>query len=160
MGLKESSSRGTKRRRGDVETGQMEIPSPSLAHPPARPLSSANQAQHPSSTSSPAHSQSVTPAASPAMQHLPRPPTAKPAPTSAKSNSNNLPFPMPTVAANTPSPIIASATTGSDPQRTSYYRPRPNQEPTSKPPSATHHQYMFQPNGGGSSNRGPRHNGK
>ncbi|KAG6839787.1 hypothetical protein C0991_011685 [Blastosporella zonata] len=155
LGLKESSSRGVKRRREN--DGTSDAASPSVPHTPTGthvgttviPATSNPPAP------SPAHSQTITPAASPALQNQQRPPS--------KSNAG-LPWPMPTVAANTTSPVIAASTiTAHDQQRTSYYRARPNQDVSkSTTPVTTHaHPYMFQPNGNaGSSSRLGNENGK
>lgn len=83
------------------------------------------------STSSPSHSGS-TPAASPALQTLQCPPSAKStAPIiTAPASQPQLAWPMPVVAANPPSSVIATSppnTHEQQQQRTSYYRPRPNQ---------------------------------
>ena len=63
-----------------------------------------------------------------------------------------MPWPMPTVAANTPSPVVV--TSGAvEPQRTSYYRPKASQDDrdagvksmqTSRP---TTHRFVYQTNG-------------
>jgi len=135
LGLKESSSRGVKRRREteDDMGSNAPPPAPSNAHPTAP-------------AASPAHSNATsTPVDSPALQHQQSPPTSK-APT-LPSTPSNLPWPMPTVAVNTPSPVITTSTIGQDQQRTSYYRPRPSQD-------ANKHNYMYQPTNG----TGPRLN--
>ncbi|KAK1227679.1 hypothetical protein PQX77_009304 [Marasmius sp. AFHP31] len=147
IGLKESSttSRGVKRRR---ETESGEAGSPVAPPPPPQPtISSAPPASAVTASSSPAQSASAsTPVASPSIQNEPRPPSkppsvsVTPAPAAA-----HLPWPMPTVAANTPSIIQSSA----DRRPTSYYRPRPSDTP-SKPISGPHHSphsYMYQSNG-------------
>jgi len=150
LGLKESSTRGTKRRR---ETdGPNDQVSPAAPPNPAKTNSKTALASAGAASASPSQSHSTpTPVASPAMQHVQRPPSAKGqnAPAPPKPPTGNLPWPMPTVAVNTPSPVIAAPGTTSD-HRTTYYRPRP---PEPKPPSvsapgrASEHQYMFQPNG-------------
>jgi len=129
LGLKESSSRGVKRRREteDDMGSNAPPPAPSNAHSTAP-------------AASPAHSNATsTPVDSPALQHQQRP--------TLPSTPSNLPWPMPTVAVNTPSPVITTSTIGQDQQRTSYYRPRPSQD-------ANKHNYMYQPTNG----TGPRLN--
>ncbi|KAF9468204.1 hypothetical protein BDZ94DRAFT_1247460 [Collybia nuda] len=161
LGLKESTSRGLKRRR-DTD-GPHDAASPSV--PPTPTIAHSTHSTHPNPSAapsaSPAQSQSAsTPAASPALQHQQRPPPKPP------TSTSSLPWPMPTVAVNTPSPVVAAATIGQDPQRTSYYRPRPSQaDSSSKSASGTHgttaHQYMYQPNGSaGSGSRLAKENGK
>lgn len=127
LGLKESgaTNRGVKRRRED---GDMEA----------------------ATTTSPRSQPASTPGGSPALAHLQRPPSAHsvsvtPAPTVAVSN--NMPWPMPTLAVNTPSPVIISTD-----RSTSYYRPRPGTEPKSGNGAAPiGHTYIpYQPNGSGS----------
>jgi len=166
LGLKESSSRGVKRRRetdgaGENSTGSVP-PMPAIAASATHTTSSAAPP-----VASPALSNTVsTPAASPALQNQPRPQSSKghSNSVSAAPSSSSMPWPMPTIAANTPPPVVAHA--GQDQQRTSYYRPRPSQsEASSKAPSttqtqhATSHHYMYQPNGG-SSQRSGKENGK
>ncbi|TFK40158.1 hypothetical protein BDQ12DRAFT_485905 [Crucibulum laeve] len=155
LGLKESSSRGVKRRRENEGT---DAASPSV---PPTPTISANpvNASSAAASASPSQSHSAsTPTASPALQNQQRPSSSK---GHGASTSSGLPYPMPTVARDITSPVIPT-----DQQRTSYYRPRPTQgEPSPKPPStssysASHH-YMYQPNGGtASSSRSARENGK
>jgi hypothetical protein len=138
--------------------------------PPTMAVGDTNvSAPAPPTSPSQSHATS-TPVASPAVQAQHPQPAKAPAvsaPTSTlpTAGTSTLPWPMPTVAANTSSPVIAATTVGQDQQqRTSYYRPRPNQvEPLSKPPSGaqhstTAHQYIYQPNGSASS--GPAENGK
>ncbi|GLB40140.1 hypothetical protein LshimejAT787_0800110 [Lyophyllum shimeji] len=173
LGLKESSTRGVKRRRGETECGASDAAaSPAVAATPTATANAASTSTNTTSTTanptsaSPAHSQtasSSTPAASPALQNQQRP--APPPPPKAASN---LPWPMPTVAVNTPSPVMTAANTasaqGQEQQRTSYYRARPNQDAasaTGKPPSSTAtHSYMYQPNGSAGSSRLGKENGK
>ena len=109
------------------------------------------------STSSPAHSASQpgsTPTASPAMQNQQRPTSSKGHSSMPTAAASQLPWPMPTVAVNTVSPVVtASSSAHEQQQRSSYYRPRPNQTDTSgksttmaQPPTA--HQFnMYAPNG-------------
>jgi hypothetical protein len=76
---------------------------------------------------------------------------------------------MPTVAANTPSPVVV--TSGAvEPQRTSYYRPKTTQDDrdggvkskqTPRPPTATTtttHRFVYQTNG--TTNARSKENGK
>ncbi|KAG6817256.1 hypothetical protein H0H87_010917 [Tephrocybe sp. NHM501043] len=152
LGLKESSSRGVKRRReteGTSETTSPSVPpTPTVAHV----TTTATTATNPS-TASPSHSQTgSTPAASPALQNQQRP---QPKP------SSGLPWPMPTVAVNTPSVVATSTSGAQDQQRTSYYRARPNQDTgkSSTTTTAHTHPYMYQPNGSAASSRIAKENG-
>ncbi|KAK0204532.1 hypothetical protein DFS33DRAFT_1486791 [Desarmillaria ectypa] len=137
LGLKESStralnSRGVKRRREtDGETASPPVPTETTSPTSANP---ANTNPSPSAS----HGQS-TPVASPSMQNQPKP--------SASTSKVSLPWPMPTVAVNTPSPVVASSS-----HDRPYYRPRPtdtSSKPLMGPP--VQHQYMYQPNGSTSS---------
>ncbi|KAF5379804.1 hypothetical protein D9615_005683 [Tricholomella constricta] len=162
LGLKESSSRGVKRRRENEGTSDATSPSipptPTLAAAPAFSTNPAGTSNPPCASPSHSHTASTTPAASPALQNQQRPPP----------KSTTLPWPMPTVAVNTPSPVLATSAPTSAPgnqeqQRTSYYRARPNQDaavakPTSQTQQAATHPYMYQPNGGTS--RLGKENGK
>ncbi|KAF8899921.1 hypothetical protein CPB84DRAFT_1922945, partial [Gymnopilus junonius] len=143
LGLKESSTRGVKRRR-DNETSEVPVMS-SLQHTPSNASNnnSASASMALPSTSSPANSASQpasTPAASPALQHQQRPASSK-GPTilapSVTTQAPKMPWPMPAVAVNTSSPIMTSASTSHshEQQRASYYRPRPNQSDPSTTPS-------------------------
>lgn len=77
---------------------------------------------------------------------------------------------MPTVAANTPSPIAqvqgGGSGAGGEQQRTSYYRPRPSDSAGAatgksvQPGVGTQHQYMYQPNGSVGASRLGKENGK
>jgi hypothetical protein len=80
---------------------------------------------------------------------------------------------MPTVAANTPSPIAqVQVTSQGEQQRTSYYRPRPSDsagtgtgqgksvQPGVGAGAGTQHQYMYQPNGSVGASRLGKENGK
>ncbi|KAI0768082.1 hypothetical protein BD413DRAFT_566552 [Trametes elegans] len=84
--------------------------------------------------------------------------------TAPSSSSGSMPWPMPTLAVNTPSPVMASATTDSR-NSSGHYRPRPTQTTSygaaaaaaytnTRPPSShgstTHHQYIYPTNGAGS----------
>ncbi|KAG7444872.1 uncharacterized protein BT62DRAFT_933918 [Guyanagaster necrorhizus] len=137
LGLKESStravnSRGVKRRREtDGETASPPVPAETTSPTSANP---ANTNPSPSAS----HGQS-TPGASPSMQNQPKP--------SASTSKVSLPWPMPTVAVNTPSPVVTSSS-----HDRPYYRPRPtdtSSKPLMGPP--VQHQYMYQPNGNTSS---------
>jgi hypothetical protein len=165
LGLKESSSRGVKRRREDAPGD-----APAISSVPSTSTAS-NVMVMPST--SPSHSGS-TPAASPALQNIQRPPSAKStapvAATPAAPAAQQLAWPMPVVAVNAPTTsVIAtpSSTHEQQQQRTSYYRARPNQSDatgksnnnaTSSQP--TMHHYMFTPNGQVSSGLRPKENGQ
>ncbi|KAG6907167.1 hypothetical protein DXG01_010292 [Tephrocybe rancida] len=152
LGLKESSSRGVKRRRENE--GASDAASPSVPPTPTVTQISATVPTSNPPAASPSHSQTgSTPTASPAMQNQQRPPP-KP--------SSGLPWPMPTVAVNTPSPVVAAATTAQDQQRTSYYRARPSQDGKSAATTASAHThpYMYQPNGSAGPSRLGKENGK
>ncbi|KAF7796000.1 hypothetical protein EIP86_007169 [Pleurotus ostreatoroseus] len=184
LGLKESTTRGTKRRRGDEASAhdepQRSAPAPPTAPPstPSAPVtavapSTTYVAQPPVTAGvSPGHSSATATSnppsanASPATQPQ-RPPSSAtmPAPTTARTAAGaGLAWPMPTIAANTPSPVMANAAI--DPTRTNYYRPRPGAAPgpsygtsaiantvatspsSARPPSShgrTQHGYMFSP---------------
>ena len=166
LGLKESSSRGVKRRREDAPGD-----APAISSVPS--TSTASNVMGMPSTSSPSHSGS-TPAASPALQNIQRPPSAKStapiAATPTAPAAQQLAWPMPVVAVNAPTTsVIATppSTHEQQQQRTSYYRPRPNQtDATGKsnnnaaPSQPTVHHYMFTPNGQVSSGLRPTENGK
>ncbi|PPR03081.1 hypothetical protein CVT24_012394 [Panaeolus cyanescens] len=130
----------------------------------AAPLQPPNVMRMPS-TSSPAHTSSSTPAASPALQNQQRPPSSKGI-LPPLASGTKLPWPMPTVAVNTPSPVITPSLTNAHEQRTSYYRPRPNQQELSKttpgpsmvPSQAPTHHYSMYPSNGLSVR--PKENGK
>ncbi|KAF8802458.1 hypothetical protein BYT27DRAFT_7226364 [Phlegmacium glaucopus] len=159
LGLKESSTRGVKRRREDGPSD-----SPAIASVPS--TSTASNIMVVPSTSSPSRSGS-TPAASPALQNLQRPPSAKSsAPITAAPAPQQLAWPIPVVTVNAPSPTIAPSPNAHE-QRTSYYRPRPNQTDTSGKPNntvpssqPTMHHFMYTPNGQVSSGLRPKENGK
>ncbi|THH21302.1 hypothetical protein EW146_g227 [Bondarzewia mesenterica] len=159
LGLKESTTRGVKRRR-DADTtpgaaGETASPRPVAPNPP----STSTGAAAPSVSPAQSHATTSTPSAhqSPAAQH--RPPSSQAQPQSTSSTpassrpataaapppppASNMPWPMPTVAASN-SPVITSSTiTQADPQRGSYYRA---QKPSSHGPSSSH-QFVYQPNG-------------
>jgi hypothetical protein len=75
--------------------------------------------------------------------------------------TSSLPWPMPTVAVNTPSPVIGASTTSQD-HRASYYRPRPVDNTQKTTPIAHHqpHPYMYQPQPNNGVTRNVRENGK
>ncbi|KAG2107130.1 hypothetical protein BD769DRAFT_1654616 [Suillus cothurnatus] len=152
LGLKESSSRGTKRKR---ETdGQLERPPPTA---PTKQTTVPNPVPTPASQSAQGASASPTPSTpapgstqpSPAIRHAQtqqqqqqqQPLLHQQPPTRA------LPYPMPTVAAAT-SPVISTSTNPMDrPGSGNYYRTRP--APVMKPASSgSTHQFMYQSNGG------------
>jgi hypothetical protein len=149
LGLKESSSRGIKRRR-ETEANQPEVDN--AVHAP-RPSSATNirtasaaSTSGPPVSASPVVSQNTTPqAASPVIQNQQRVPSSSggqsttPAP---PTTAVNLPWPMPTVAANTPSPVVPGGGSGGGggqaEQRTSYYRTLGGHaDAASKAPSAS-----------------------
>jgi hypothetical protein len=145
MGLKESSSRGTKRRRetdtAAPEENAVAPTAPSSTAPPNVTTATTNLST--STTSTPAASPSLTNTQGPA--HSSAPP--------ASPSKSTLPWPMPTVAVNTPSPVITtSSTVDAEHQPTGYYQPKTptasssSSKPTSRP-AGTAHPYMFQPNG-------------
>lgn len=162
LGLKESSSRGTKRRR-DTESQQssdrpppsapapgkekpIQTPTLTAAVPPPPPQSAAPVQQNthppapPSQTAPPNSAQpSASPAPStPATSTQPSP-AIRHAQTQQQASSRNFPYPMPTVAATT-SPVI-STTTPQQPQEKSgstnpyYRRQNPPAASGSKAPS-------------------------
>jgi hypothetical protein len=154
LGLKESSTRGIKRRRED---GPSDTPASSSVP------STSNVMVMPS-TSSPSHSGS-TPAASPALQNLQRPAAAK---STAPIAAAPAPaWPMPVVAVNAPTSVIPTTPNTPEQQRTSYYRPRPNQTDASGKSNnnaassqPTVHHFMYSPNGQVGSGLRPKENGK
>jgi hypothetical protein len=153
LGLKESTTRGVKRRReGDA---------PNVSEGPSAPVPPMNSLTNPVAPPIPSPAQTHTTTSTPSAQpspaiHNPVPPPPQPqsttsTPTSTPSRPTTtapsvMPWPMPTVAANT-SPVIAAAVTAQPP----YYRPpRPHPPPSAPPVKAvpsTSHQYMHQPNG-------------
>ncbi|OJA18602.1 hypothetical protein AZE42_06566 [Rhizopogon vesiculosus] len=163
LGLKESSSRGTKRRR---ETdGQLERPPPGAPTPTStdapQQTPAPNSVPTPTPQSTQGASTSPTPStpapgstqASPAIRHAqtqqqqqqqqPQPP---PPPV---HQQGRLPYPMPTVASTT-SPVISTLATPLDRSGGgNYYRTRPpNQAAPGMKPSGSTHQFIYQPNGG------------
>ncbi|KAG1733592.1 uncharacterized protein EDB91DRAFT_1148248 [Suillus paluster] len=153
LGLKESSSRGMKRKR---ETdGQLERP------PPAAPTPTSTDAPHhqtpaPNPVPTPVPQSAQGASASPTPS-TPAPGSTHPSPAIRHAQTQqqqqqvhqqpprSLPYPMPTVAAAT-SPVI-STNPMDRPGSGSYYRTRP--APGMKPASSgSTHQFMYQPNGG------------
>ncbi|EGN98714.1 hypothetical protein SERLA73DRAFT_54914 [Serpula lacrymans var. lacrymans S7.3] len=156
LGLKESSSRGIKRRREADTIG----PSGDNVRPPPPPPTT-NMTSTPSNVEAKVSAPSASPSLTPVSSTVP---SATPAPI----NTSRFPFPMPTVAASTPSPVITANQVTTDSQRaSSYYRPRPNQasaaasSSASPKPTSSHgvHQYMFSPNGSMNNSRLGKENG-
>ncbi|KAI0322536.1 hypothetical protein OF83DRAFT_1092691 [Amylostereum chailletii] len=153
MGLKESTTRGTKRRRdGDAVHNPSDrgvSVAPPAQHMATTAAAAANVAPSPSHTPSNSSAQ-PSPATHPAIPPVPSssttPAPSRPATAASQSASSSMPWPMPTVAANT-SPVINSA----EASRPNYYRSKQTAAATpSKPASSTSsttHQYMYQPNG-------------
>ncbi|ETW83006.1 hypothetical protein HETIRDRAFT_458578 [Heterobasidion irregulare TC 32-1] len=157
LGLKESTTRGNKRRREPEATpgasGETASPRPAAPNPPTSTTGAATTL-----TASPAqsHASTSTPSAqqSPAIQN--RPPSSQARPQSSASTpvtsrpttaSQSMPWPMPTVAATT-SPVLTPSNAGqAEPQRPSYYRAS---KPSPHGNSSAGHPYMYQPNGAGS----------
>ncbi|KAF5367064.1 hypothetical protein D9758_003938 [Tetrapyrgos nigripes] len=145
LGLKESTSRGVKRRRENDGNDDAPASATSGSNAPTPSLTAATVPVNPhlnTTTPSPGQSQAGnTPVASPSIQNLSRPATTKP-PSSVSitpapiSAVNTMPWPMPTVAANTVSPVLGSANTA-DQRTTSFYRPRPTA-------SDTTHKFVYQ----------------
>jgi hypothetical protein len=135
LGLKSSTSRGIKRRRDTDVAGESPTDPSSLSAPAPQQQQHTPQMRtnsivaEPNSSTAPSASPATsTPHASPALSHLPHP--HQPRPTSSSSGAPSavaakphLPWPMPTVAANTPSPVIAAATL--DSQRPFFRSPHP-----------------------------------
>ncbi|KAI9568206.1 hypothetical protein HD554DRAFT_2100829 [Boletus coccyginus] len=175
LGLKESSSRGTKRRRDTESQASSDrppvsapipgtenpVPTPTLTSaPPPQSATPVQQNTHPPAPpSQTVPPNSVQPSASPAPSTPATSTQPSPAIHHAQTQqqapaSRNFPFPMPTLAAAT-SPVISTAPP--QPQERSgstsayYRRPNPPAGSGSKPPSQGHgvttHQYMYQPNG-------------
>jgi len=166
MGLKESSTRVSKRRRETEPDppAMASLQQTSTSNLPSNPPAAMSMP----STSSPAHSvsQSGTPSASPALQHQQRPSSSKgPSSLSAATTTatasqaqppTNHQWPMPTMAVNSALPIpIMSNTVPSNAHEqqkvSSYYRPRPNQgevthQQKTAPQAALTHQFsMYAP---------------
>ncbi|KAI0346535.1 hypothetical protein BDW22DRAFT_1352653 [Trametopsis cervina] len=169
LGLKESTTRGQKRRReadGSSEHPARNPPPPSpVSVHPGPPMMSHMTVTSPAQSSTPP---SVN--ASPAAQPM-RPPTSV-APSSVLNTPRaqnapkpNIPWPMPTLAANTPSPVMAhnhieqanyynrhptqNTTYGSNmssaTSSTAAFRPQSQSSHGNAP--TTHHPYMYRPNG-------------
>ncbi|KAF8959526.1 hypothetical protein BDZ97DRAFT_1761389 [Flammula alnicola] len=152
MGLKESSTRGIKRRRGDEEPSNVPPPMASLQQPSTSMASTSSPSQSASHATS-------TPAASPALQNQQRPSSSKgPGPLNP-TTASKLPWPMPTVAVNAPSPVLSTPSNALDQQRSSYYRPRPTQDASGKQASMPQQQW-YTPNGQLTSGMRPKENGK
>ncbi|KAH9003068.1 hypothetical protein EDB86DRAFT_3100265 [Lactarius hatsudake] len=156
LGLKESTTRGVKRRR------EGEVPTTSEAAPPiAPPMSSLTNTAGAVPSPAQSHTTTSTPSGQPSPAiHNPVPPpqqpqstTSTPTPASSRPTTAapapNMPWPMPTVAANT-SPVIAGASPAQAEQRNAnYYRqaranPPPPPIKAVPPPS---HQFVYQTNG-------------
>ncbi|KAH9926826.1 hypothetical protein B0H21DRAFT_781328 [Amylocystis lapponica] len=166
MGLKESTTRGTKRRR-EAEPGTVEassVPAPVASGSAGPPQAAVAAAPAPAPAPAP---MPHTPVTQPSRPPSSTPVSIAPARTTTITSpaTANLPWPMPTVAANTPSPVLSNVQT--DARTNNYYRPRPTQTTpygtaaapnpsASRPPSshgsATHH-YMYRPNGPSSTGR-------
>lgn len=161
LGLKESTTRGIKRRR------EGEVASASEATPPIAPppMSSLTAATVPSPAQS--HTTTSTPSGQPSPAiHNPVPPpqqpqstTSTPTPASSRPTTaapaSNMPWPMPTVAANT-SPVIAASPVQAE-QRTNYYRQARANPPQPPPPIKAvpppSHQFVYQTQTNGKSNK-------
>lgn len=151
LGLKENTSRAAKRPRRDQDQGDSGTPMPSLA--------SGSQQQQQQRVGSPHSQPASTPSASPALQNVQRPPSTSTSngggngPAGAANPRTSTPG---TWAVTTPATQGSSTSTGmlhstpssatQDPQRTSYYRPRPTST-SSKSASEQIHHYQYVPNG-------------
>ncbi|THH01626.1 hypothetical protein EW026_g1131 [Hermanssonia centrifuga] len=139
LGLKESTTRGTKRRRGDdggatesnantsasVPTSNVTTVTPVTTFVSAPPTATSAIAPSPGQSSATSNPPSAN--ASPATQPQRPPSTTVIAPARTTSGTTSgMPWPMPTVAANTPSPVMAH--TQVDNRTAAYYRPRPGQQ--------------------------------
>ncbi|KAK7461954.1 hypothetical protein VKT23_008387 [Stygiomarasmius scandens] len=137
LGLKESgNTRGVKRRReNDGKEDGAVVSGASTAPTPAATSTNVH-----TNTSSPAQSQATaTPAASPSIQNQPRPTASKPPSVSVTpAPVSAMPWPMPTVAASTVSPVLGTPAAGEQ-RTTSYYRPRPS--------DSSNKSYLYQTNG-------------
>ncbi|KAH9972127.1 hypothetical protein BGW80DRAFT_1437670 [Lactifluus volemus] len=154
LGLKESTTRGVKRRReGEPPSGPESAPAPPMTPHQcggACTLSCAKPGYH----FYPFHS-AVASNPQPSPPPQPQSSTSTPTPTPSRPTTAapppNMPWPMPTVAAHT-SPVIAAAATAPtqpDQRNANFYRP-PRPHPQAAPVKAvpsTSHQYMYQPNG-------------
>jgi hypothetical protein len=175
LNLKESTTRGTKRRR---EEGQADVtgtpsfqPSTSTSTTAATTTTAAPSTGLATSSPAPGASHSApatTPGASPALQNQQQPPCSTSGPSTSQTQTTTatpapkLPWPMPTVAVNAPSvPVLSTPTSGASlpssfaghgqEQRTSHYRPRPaNAADASNTVSQQHQQqnpYLYAANG-------------
>lgn len=150
LNLKESTTRGTKRRReecqADVSGSIVTSFQPSTSTTTTSTTTAAPSTTLATTSPAPSASHSATattPGASPALQNQQRPPsstsglstpqTKTMTATTAAPPTPKLPWPMPTVAAHNPVPVLSTPTSvatlpstfvGQD-QRSSYYRPRP-----------------------------------
>ncbi|KAI0040095.1 hypothetical protein FA95DRAFT_1577176 [Auriscalpium vulgare] len=167
LGLKESTTRGVKRRREAEATPAAESSTSTAAQ-------NAAAAANPAATlASPAqsHTTASTPSAqpSPAIQYRPPSTQAQPRQASASTSAAisrpatgppttavNMPWPMPTVASAT-APVITGPSGESEPQRTSYYRPRAGTSTKAQPSAVqSSHPYIYQTNGAASGSRDGR----
>ncbi|TFK28187.1 hypothetical protein FA15DRAFT_612696 [Coprinopsis marcescibilis] len=163
LGLKESSSRGVKRRRDNEVTGDATPVMASLTNPTVNNPSSVTAAQQQQQrTVSPSHSRPASTTASPALQHQQRPSSSSAHSSAATANTtttsgqgSSVPWPMPILASSTSTttliPSSSSTPNPNEPQRTSYYRPRPTAESSnSSKASASQqiHHYMYTPANG------------
>jgi hypothetical protein len=173
LGLKESSSRGVKRRRdNDTEHSEANSMSTPTSVTNATPVASTSTIR-PSTSESPIPSRAAsTPGASPVVQNQTRPPgqSSTPIPQQQQQQTNathSMPWPMPTVAANTPSPVVVTGG-AVEPQRTSYYRAKTTQDdrdagvksmqtPRTTTTTTTTHRFVYQTNG---TNARSKENGK
>ncbi|KAF8501743.1 hypothetical protein F5888DRAFT_1675024 [Russula emetica] len=161
LSLKESTTRGVKRKReGEISGTSEATPGPTPAPPMGSLTHAAGAVQSPAQS----HTTTSTPSTGPSPAvHNPVPPpplqsttsTSTPTPSRPTTTAppSNMPWPMPTVAANT-SPVITTATTvppQTDQRGTNYYRqpraPPPAAAQTVKTVPSTSHQYIYQPNG-------------
>ncbi|KAF9565401.1 hypothetical protein CPC08DRAFT_188916 [Agrocybe pediades] len=167
MGLKESSTRVSKRRREtDPEPPSLQQASSSGANPNPPSMNMAP-------ISSPAHSVSQsgsTPSASPALQHQQRPSSSK-GPSSLSTSTATAPsqvqsapkhvWPMPTMPVNSALPMqsmsssVQQSALEQQQKMSSYYRPRPNQvdvthqQHQKAAPQAMRHEFsMYAPQNG------------
>ncbi|KAL1746091.1 hypothetical protein HDZ31DRAFT_35009 [Schizophyllum fasciatum] len=142
LGLKESSGKGPKRQRRNSEGeyqpgGNSGTTAPPVSAGPSTSMRSPTNQSTPSDSPAVQHPPPPSAAQSQAQptqtQQAPARPLQSQAPPSSTpisaSSSRSMPWPMPTVASTTTSPIISTAATP-DPQRVSissgsYYRPRP-----------------------------------
>ena len=133
LGLKESSSRGVKRRRdNDTErsdANSMLRPTTTASVTNATAPNASTSTIRPSTSESPIPSRAaLTPGASPVVQNQTRPPGQSSTPIPRQQQqptdaTHSMPWPMPTVAASTPSLMVVTSD-AVEPQRTSYYGPK------------------------------------